>query len=67
MSVPLTQALGPVIRFVALSLIEPYETHQVGTSKLPGKTFQARLSYHVADPRSAPTLARLPPRPTFIA
>ena len=65
--VPLFPALGPVIRFVVSSLIKPYETHRVGTSALPGKTYRTRVSGDVAALRSAPCKAPLPPRPTFIA
>ena len=67
MSVPLTQALGPYIRFVVFILTEPFETHRVGTSELSGKTYQARVSGHVANPRSVPANALLSPRPTSIA
>ena len=66
MSVPLTQALGPQYRFVVLVLTEPFETHRVGTSTLPGKTDYARVSGYVADPLPVPVIAPLPPRPTSI-
>ena len=64
---PLTQALGLCVRFVVSSLIKLFETRRVSTSRLPGETYQARFSGHVAAPRSVPVKTSLPTRPTFIA
>ena len=65
--VPLTRALGPYIRFVVSSLDTQYEAHRVGMSRRQGKMDYARVSGHVASPRSVPGHAPLPPRPTSIA